>query len=68
MADDARADLNRLVQQHADFAEAWFFRGMLALQHGDQEIMKESFRHFLKIAPPSAQRDRIEAMLRSQGG
>ncbi len=67
-ADAARADLDRLVQQHADFAEAWFFRGMLALQGGDQNMMKDSFRHYIKVAPPSAQRDRIEGMLRSQGG
>ena len=67
-AEEARADLDRLVHQHADFPEAWFFRGMLALQHGDQEMMKDSFRHYIKVAPPSPQRDRIEAMLRGQGG
>lgn len=56
-------DLNAVLTTSPKLAEAWFFRGMLAMQSGDQKIMQESFTHFVEVAPEGPQRDRIRAML-----
>ncbi len=61
----ANQALDALVLEHTDFAEAWFFRGMLALQAGDRVRMTDSFKHFLAVAPAGSQRDRIAAMLKN---
>jgi tetratricopeptide (TPR) repeat protein len=59
----AGLQLDALTTAHRDFAEAWFFRGMLAMQAGDRARMLESFRAYLQVAPPGSQRDRIASLV-----
>lgn len=58
-------DLENILKQHPDFVEAWFFRGMLAMQAGDTPNMKRSFEQYLKHAPEGAQKERIRMMLQN---
>jgi tetratricopeptide (TPR) repeat protein len=59
----AGTQLDALTTAHRDFAEAWFFRGMLAMQAGDRARMLESFHAYLEVAPPGSQRDRIASLV-----
>jgi tetratricopeptide (TPR) repeat protein len=59
----AATQLDRLVAENPRLADAWLFRGMLAMQGGDMERMRESFTQFVAVAPESPQRERIRAML-----
>jgi tetratricopeptide (TPR) repeat protein len=63
--DQASADigLDVVLKKDPTFVEAWFFRGMLAMQRGDTARVQESFAAYLEHAPPGAQRDRIASML-----
>ena len=62
---DINAALERLTDlaKENNLAEAWFFRGMLAMQSGNQSVMRDSFEHFVAVAPEGPQRQRIKAML-----
>ncbi len=55
--------LEAVLQMDPKLAEAWLFRGMMAMQSGDQAVMRESFSQFVTHAPEGPQRDRIKAML-----
>ena len=57
------ADLDAFTGAHPAFSEAWFFRGMLAMQAADKPKVAESFRRFVETAPPGAQRDRVAQIL-----
>lgn len=59
----ATAGLSAVLKKDPQFAEAWFFRGMLAMQRGDMTTTRESFSQYVAVAPPGAQRDRIASML-----
>jgi cytochrome c-type biogenesis protein CcmH/NrfG len=61
-----QAGLDTVLKQDPTFAEAWFFKGMLAMQGGDSEVMRQSFQQFVRYAPAGPQRDRIRAMLERQ--
>lgn len=59
--------LGSIVEAHPDVADAWFFRGMLAMQAGRQELMRESWQQFVELAPESPRSERIRAMLDGSG-
>ena len=59
----AAAGLAAVLQRDPGFAEAWFFRGMLAMQAGQMDRMRESFDQFVKFAPDGPQKERIRAMV-----
>lgn len=58
----ADAGLQAVLRADPGFAEAWFFRGMLAMQQGQMDRMRESFEQFVKVAPDGPQKERIRAM------
>jgi cytochrome c-type biogenesis protein CcmH/NrfG len=58
--------LDAVLEKAPELSEAWLFRGMLGMQSGNQELMRESFTQFVAHAPEGPQRERIRAML--QGG
>ncbi len=56
--------LEAIIKEHdEDAPDAYFFRGMLAMQGGDQPTMKKYWSRFVEVAPPSPRRDRIAQML-----
>ncbi|MEL6338472.1 MAG: hypothetical protein AAFP04_03335 [Myxococcota bacterium] len=57
--------LDAITSEHPDFADAWFFRGMVAMQSGDSGKTQEVWARFVEVAPPSPRRNRIEQMLES---
>lgn len=59
----ATARLKEITQQDPGMAEAWFFRGMLGMQSGDTDTMREAFTQFLAVAPDGPQKERVRAML-----
>lgn len=59
----AEVGLDTIVKKHPAFSEAWFFRGMLALQQGKTERMRESFKAFIQHAEDGPQKQRVEQML-----
>lgn len=63
----ANARLDKLTTSNPKLPDAWLFRGMMAMQAGNMDRMRESFTQFISVAPAGPQRDRIKAMLeRSQ--
>ena len=62
-AAEGMAALEKVLAAHAEFAEGWFFRGMLSMQAGNMDAMRESFGQFVKVAPDGPQKERIRAML-----
>lgn len=61
--EQATRELDTVTKEHPDIADGWFFRGMLAMQGGDNERMRDSFEHFMAVAPPGPQRDSIRGFL-----
>ena len=59
----ALSGLHEVVQEDPGFAEAWFFRGMLGMQSGDMDTMREAFGQFVVVAPDGPQKERVRAML-----
>ncbi|MBC7792956.1 MAG: hypothetical protein H7Z43_04565 [Clostridia bacterium] len=59
----ANAQLDSIAREHPDLPDAWFFRGMLAMQAGDTPRMRDSFEHYVAVAPAGAQKDRVKMML-----
>ncbi len=59
--------LDAVLQKDPTFHEAWFFRGMLSMQAGKSEQMKESFEGYLKHAPEGAKKERIKKMMAGGG-
>lgn len=59
----AEVGLDTIVGKHPTFSEAWFFRGMLALQQGKTERMRESFEAFIQHAEDGPQKQRVQQML-----
>lgn len=58
--------LEAIIKEHDDkAADAYFFRGMLAMQGGDQPTMKKYWSRFVEVAPPSPRRERIAQMLQA---
>jgi tetratricopeptide (TPR) repeat protein len=56
-------DLTTLLKTHDNLAEGWFFRGMLSMQLGKNDLMLESFKKFVEVAPEGPQKERIKQML-----
>ena len=65
--DAANRALDALVSAYPDAVEAWFFRGMLAMQSGKSERMRESFERYVEVAPDGPKKDRIQRMLDGGG-
>ncbi|MEZ4270238.1 MAG: hypothetical protein R3C68_02010 [Myxococcota bacterium] len=65
--DAALGDLDALLKKHPDFADAWFFRGMMGMRSGNTELAQESWRKFVAVAPESPRRQRIEGFLKGEG-
>ncbi len=59
----AAASLDEIIAKNPTFAEAWFFRGMFAMQKGDSARMRESFTKYLSLEPTGSTSDRVRAML-----
>ncbi len=59
--------LDALVSAYPDAEEAWFFRGMLAMQSGKAERMQESFERYVDVAPDGPKKERIKRMLAGGG-
>ena len=63
----ANTALDALVSAYPEAAEAWFFRGMLAMQSGKSERMQESFERYVEVAPEGPKKERIKRMLAGGG-
>ncbi len=63
--DGANSRLDTITGKNPQLPDAWLFRGMLAMQAGNSERMRESFTQFVAVAPDTPQRARIKAMLES---
>jgi Flp pilus assembly protein TadD len=59
----ANSRLDRITGDNPKLPDAWLFRGMLAMQAGNTDRMRESFTQFIAVAPESPQRERIKVML-----
>lgn len=59
----ALTQLNTIIEQDEKSYDAWFFKGMLSMQNGDNEGMQKSFTQFVSLAPDSPRKDRIKKML-----
>ncbi len=57
--------LDGLLKENPTAAEGWFFRGMLAMQNGDNAIMRTSFENFVKYAEEGPLKTRIAGMLQN---
>ena len=63
----AIAELESIIAEHPHLADAWFFRGMLAMRNGDRAMMQESFQKFIDNAPDDPRKERVRAMLARSG-
>ena len=59
----ALTQLNAILERDAKSYDAWFFKGMLSMQSGDNDGMKKSFEQFVALAPDGPKKDRIKRML-----
>ncbi len=59
----ALTQLNAVLKRDPQSYDAWFFKGMLSMQSGDNEGMKNSFEQFVALAPDGPKKDRIKRML-----
>ena len=59
--------LEDVLVKDPTFHQAWFFKGMLSMQGGKTEQMKESFGKFIEFAPDSPRKERIKKMLAGGG-
>lgn len=59
--------LEDVLGKDPTFHQAWFFKGMLSMQAGNTEQMKESFGKFIEFAPDSPRKERIKKMLAGGG-
>jgi len=66
-APGALTQLNAILQRDAKSYDAWFFKGMLSMQTGDNAGMKKSFGQYVALAPESPRRERIKRMLDGGG-
>ena len=61
--DGAKGALVSVLKKNKSYADAWFFRGMLAMQAGDNEQMRAFMTEFVRYAEPSPRRERFVSML-----
>ena len=61
--DGAKGALVSVLKKNKGYADAWFFRGMLAMQAGDNEQMRAFMTEFVRYAEPSPRRERFVSML-----
>ena len=61
--DGAKGALTSVLKQDKRYADAWFFRGMLAMQAGQNDEMKAFMTEYVRYAEPSPRRERFVSML-----
>jgi len=61
--DGAKNALISVLQADKRYADAWFFRGMLAMQAGQNDEMKAFMTEYVRYAEPSPRRERFVSML-----
>jgi len=61
--DGAKSALTSVLRQDKRYADAWFFRGMLAMQAGQNDEMKAFMTEYVRYAEPSPRRERFVSML-----
>ena len=61
--DGAKSALTSVLQEDKRYADAWFFRGMLAMQAGQNDEMKAFMTEYVRYAEPSPRRERFVSML-----
>ena len=61
--DGAKGALVSVLKKNKGYADAWFFRGMLAMQAGDNEEMRAFMTEYVRYAEPSPRRERFVSML-----
>ena len=59
----ALTQLNAVLKRDPKSYDAWFFKGMLSMQSGDNDGMKNSFEQYVALAPDGPKKDRIKRML-----
>lgn len=59
----AKNALTSVLKKDKAYADAWFFRGMLAMQAGENDEMKAFMTEFVRYAEPSPRRERFVSML-----
>jgi len=57
------AALDRVLAKDPAFAEAWLFRGFVAMQTGERDLMRQSFEGYLARAEPGAEQEHVRAIL-----
>ena len=62
-AASALTQLNAVLKRDPKSYDAWFFKGMLSMQSGDNDGMKKSFQQYVALAPDGPKKDRIKRML-----
>lgn len=63
----AATALDAVLQDDPNFADAWFFKGMVAMQTNNPKLTRTAWQKYVEVAPPGPQRDRIKAFLESGG-
>ena len=61
--DGAKGALVSVLKKDKRYADAWFFRGMLAMQAGQNDEMRAFMTEFVRYAEPSPRRERFVSML-----
>ena len=59
----ALTQLDAVLKRDPKSYDAWFFKGMLSMQSGDNSGMKKSFEQYVALAPDGPKKDRIKRML-----
>ena len=62
-ASSALTQLEAILSRDPKSYDAWFFKGMLSMQSGDNDGMKASFEQYVALAPDGPKKDRIKRML-----
>jgi cytochrome c-type biogenesis protein CcmH/NrfG len=65
--DGGLALLDALVKQNPSLADAWLFRGMIAMRAGNTAVMQESFKKYVAVAPEGPEREHVRSMLSGSG-
>lgn len=63
----AAAELDALLEAHPTHAPGWLYRGMLAMQAGNSERVRQSWEKFVEVAPDGPQKERIRGFLQGKG-
>ena len=64
---EALKELDGILEKNPQHAPAWFFRGMMGMQSGNQELAMQSWQKFVDVAPEGPQKQRIQGFLSGRG-